>query len=136
MSIREEMLLMMADPEIGQDIVLRWNEFVGTPTTDPVTGSQIGDVSVQTETIRGIVYNEKPQTFQRLFAEVQAGDLIVDIPADTTLTGRDGLEFVISLGGSETVWVQKKLGDRLAFQWDATENGGLTAITLLLQRKT
>ncbi len=113
-NIQKEISACLAN--VGTPVTLRWREWVGTPTIDPVTKSKIGTSTQQTETVNGLFYEVGASNVERRFAEIQKGDAILDLPPSVTVNGRDQLEFVIN--GRE--WVMKEVGGELAETWDAT----------------
>ncbi len=113
-NIQKEISACLAN--VGTPVTLRWREWVGTPTIDPVTKSKIGTTTQQTETVNGLFYEVGASNVERRFAEIQKGDAILDLPPSVTVNGRDQLEFVIN--GRE--WVMKEVGGELAETWDAT----------------
>lgn len=135
MNIQAEIKTFVA--KHGTPVTLRWREWVGTPTIDPVTKSKIGTSTQQTETVNGLFYEVGASNVERRFAEIQKGDAILDLLPSTTISGRDKLEFVIN----GRTWVQKEVSGALAETWDATlpsvsDGQVATFITLLLRRKT
>jgi hypothetical protein len=147
----------------GTVIQLSWTEWPnGEPDEDPTTGAKIETeeyTSVRrTANIRAFVHIHEPVTTSyKAFAEIAAGDAIVDLPfsliritdaGDTSLTvGQivDELTFSQANRAVEdsalgtdvepadlenpsmvfagTTWVQKRIGDQLAKNWDAIYAG-------------
>ncbi len=81
-------------------------------------------------TIRGFVHYVTPATngFQR-FQEIQQGDVILDIDAETDLSGKDDLRFEID----GVQYVQKDHGRELAQAWDVRFGDVAILRTLLLR---
>jgi len=96
--------------ESGNDIVLKWTEWNGPTTEDPTTGSILGTPVPMTETIKGFTHFIKASTVLRQFAELEAGDCLLDVHRDQVLKGRNGLVFVID--GEE--WKQKEVAGKTA----------------------
>ena len=119
--------------ESGTDIVLHWQTLTGG-TVDPVTGATVGGVrTAQTETgVKAFLHFTISQNAQKIFNELEVGDCIVDLPPDTTIEGRDNLQFEIN--GER--WVQKPIGERLGKSWDVVAQGQRTFRTLLLRKAT
>jgi len=99
---------------------------------DPTTGAKLGTATPQTETIYGFFnYVNIAHSNVRHFEEIEDGDAIIDIPADTVIEGRDGLTFTID----SQVWAQKRVGEKLAQHWEVHQGRRLYR-TLLLRKQT
>jgi hypothetical protein len=120
------------------DVTLHWRSLVSPPpdydpelksVSSPVEAIENGGTS-DTETIRALVHYVKPSTtgFQR-FQEVEQGDVILDILADTDFSGKQDLRFEI--GG--VFYVQKPQGRDLARSWDTRHGDEGIFRTLLLR---
>lgn len=113
----------------GTPVTLRWRPVTGP--VDPVTGAAtLGEE--ETETVIALMHTVSPGAHSvRLFAEIETGDLLLDLAPDVNL-GRPGLVFEV--GGRS--YVQKPLGDRLAPALDARVRGQDTFQTVLLRLQT
>jgi hypothetical protein len=116
----------------GAQITLTYNQWSGETATDPVTGEKAGTATRVTETVYGLVHEVGPATtVARMYAEIQVGDAILDLPTDTALDGKEDLVF--TFGGND--WVQKKVGKELAKSWDACWGDQRIHRTILVTRK-
>src|SRR5262245_13818937 len=96
-------------------ITLRWNE-LSPVQTDPTTGDQLGTAVAKTKEVKALVHFVAPTTSGvRMFAEIQAGDAIIDFDPDVDLENKPGLVF--SFAGQD--WVQQKVGKDVEASWDA-----------------
>jgi hypothetical protein len=115
----------------GTPIRLTWVTLTGV-TEDPTTGSRIGTVTPNSETVMGFVhFPQISQRAVRIFEEIEEGDCIIDIPEATTIEGREQLTFTID----NQIWVQKKIGDKLAQTW-SVQQGTRLYRTLLLRKQS
>lgn len=127
---RDRFLRRMA--ALGTDIRMDWVTLTGT-TFDPTTQATTGTPEQHSETIKGYVHF--PDYASRTvvqFAEIEVGDVIVDLPPDVTIEGRDQLTFTIN----GEAWVQKKIGTKLAKSWDVVFENSRFCRTLLLRKAT
>lgn len=118
--------------KLGSDIRMDWVTLTGV-TVDAPTGARIGTATAKTETVKGYVHF--PDISARsvtVFAEIEAGDCIVDLPPDVTIEGREQLTFTIN--GEK--WTQKKIGTQLARAWDTVFENARFCRTLLLRKAT
>jgi hypothetical protein len=116
----------------GTDVIMTWVTLTGV-TTDYALGVQTGVPTVHTETVKGMVHF--PQVAIRnveRFAEIEVGDILVDLPPTVTIEGRDGLEFTID--GAR--WTQKKVGAELAKHFEIVHENSRLCRTLLLSKAT
>ena len=138
-------------------LTVRWEHRHGGEP-DPTTGALTGGLVVSASgTLRGFVHEEPARSVLRQMAEIQAGDLIVDVAPDPvvavaanlTLSGVTNhqvlLEDVRLMGvrfeHNGQLYSQKNLGRELAKAWDTTiEDGEGKKVkldrTLLLRRET
>lgn len=115
----------------GTPIRLDWVT-LSSVQEDPTTGAKLGTATPQTETVSGFFnYVNIAQSNVRQFEEIEDGDAIIDIPANTLIEGRDGLTFTID----GQVWVQKRMGEKLAQHWEVNQ-GQRQYRTLLLRKQT
>ncbi len=118
--------------QLGTPVIVRW-AIIADAVLDPTTGAQLGALTVASQTIRAFVHFVAPITSGiRQFAEVEAGDVIVDFPPGINLDGKKQLTFEI--GG--IVFVQKEAGEKLAAYWDTMFSGDKLCRTLLLRKQT
>lgn len=125
-------------------IEVRWVEVTGG-TVDPGTGGRIGGTrTAKSGTLRALAFQEPPSTVVRNYAEVEAGDLILDTDAAGTVTLPDAttttLDAIAALGpvfvyGGRS-YSQKKVGAGLSAAWDVASNGQKLFRTLLLRPET
>lgn len=126
----------------GTDVVLYWVEIVGG-ALDPTGAIVSGTETLMSGTMKGFVHAEPAKSVVRQFAEIEAGDLIVDLgpSPDVTLlsgTGKVSLDSISSKGprfqvGGE-LYVQKEIGDKLGKSWDVILRGQKLSRTLLLRK--
>jgi hypothetical protein len=128
----------------GTDVPVFWQEFQGG-SVDAVTGAVVDGVEVpMSGTIRAFGKQEPPRSFLRQFAEIQAGDLIVDVPADGVIAvspgGTTTLDAIKNKGvrfqWGDQLYVQAEVGEALAECWNAIVQGQRLGRTLLLRRAT
>ena len=101
--------------------------------TDPTTGDQLGTSEVKTTTVKALVHFVAPITSGvRVFAEIQAGDAIIDFDPDVDLSNKPGLFFTFA--GQD--WVQQKMGKELEESWDAYYGDQRLHRTVAVRRKT
>lgn len=116
----------------GTDVTLTWQTLTSV-TIDEPSGAQIGTPTSFSETVKGFIHFPEIALKQvKMFAEIEMGDIIVDLPPDTTIEGRDHLEFTIN--GEK--WVQKTIGNTLAKAWDTVHENSRLCRTLLLRKTT
>jgi len=129
-AFRERFLARMA--AIGTDVTLNWVTLTNV-TVDGPTGARVGTPAAQTETVKGYIHFPDIASMSvKQFAEVEAGDCVVDLPPTTTIEGRENLTFTIN--GEK--WVQKHIGARLAQAWDTVFENTRFCRTLLLRKAT
>jgi hypothetical protein len=116
--------------EAGTPVTLRWREFQGEVSLDPVTGAKLGASVERTETVKAHLHFVGATSVVRQHAEVEVGDCIADFDAEVGFEGKDGLVFEIN---SER-WVPKKVSELLASTWDAVVEGKRLHRTMLLQK--
>jgi hypothetical protein len=114
-------------------VTLKWIEWTGATTTDPVTGSKLGTKVDKTSTVNAFVHFVQPAaTGVRQFNEIEHGDCIVDFSPDAPLDGKEELRFEIA----GALWVQKTVGRTLATTWDTLVGGQKIFRTVLLRKAT
>lgn len=130
-AFKSRLLSRMA--QLGTEITLNWVTVTGA-TIDETTGAKVGGtVRRQSETVKGYVHFPEIATRTvQMFAEIEAGDIIVDVPPDTIIEGRDRLTF--SINGEQ--WTQKKVGTQLSKAWDTVFLNARFCRTLLLRKAT
>lgn len=115
----------------GTPIRLDW-VILANVQEDPTTGAKLGTATPQTETVTGFFnYVNIAHSNIRHFEEIEDGDAIIDIPANIVIEGREGLAFTID----GQVWVQKRVGEKLAQHWEVNQGQRLYR-TLLLRKQT
>lgn len=123
---------MAREMAAGTAVILRWVTFDGATTADPTTGATFGTETQQSETVKGFVHFLENTGGVRLFQEMEAEDVIVDLPAATVIEGRAKLKFEIE----GRLYVQKPVGEKVAKHWDAVVGGIRLGRTLLLRLET
>jgi hypothetical protein len=130
LQFRDRFLRRMA--AVGTDVTLSWVTLANV-TTDAETGARLGTPTIHTSTVKGYVHFPDIATRQVVqFAEIEAGDCIVELPPDTTIEGLEQLAFTIN----GEVWTQKKIGIQLAKAWDTVFENARFCRTLLLRKAT
>ena len=128
---------------LGNDVVLVWKEWPvladgHQAMPDAVDGTRSGTPEIKTQTVKALLHFVTATTQLRQFAEVQAGDCIMDLSPDILLKGREGLRFII--GASRTCpgeeWSSKPVSEQLAQCWDAMQGNRKIFQTVLLRRGT
>lgn len=112
---------------IGNDVTMVWNVYSGG--NDQVFGAPAQAVS-KTRVIPALLYFVSATTQLRQFAEVQAGDCIMDISPEITLDGLNDLRFVID--GQE--WSSKPISESLARYWAVMQGNRKLWNTIILRR--
>lgn len=95
---------------------------------DPVFGVPAA-VTPESREIMALTHFVTATTQLRQFAEVQAGDCLMDISPEIQLDGLQDLRFVID--GRE--WSSKPISESLAKYWDVMQGGRKLLQTVLLQ---
>lgn len=125
-------------------IEVRWVEVNGG-TVDPGTGGRIGGTrTARSGTLRALALQEPPSTVVRNYAEVEAGDLLLDTDAAGTVTLPDETTTTLdAIAAQGPVFVycgrsysQKKVGAALSAAWDVASNGQKLFRTILLRPET
>lgn len=116
----------------GSRVRLHWQERTGPVTTDPVSGAVSGGTLVpKIRDVRGLLHWPDFNNNQvRQFAEIQAGDLIVDFPADVPLDGKVGLRFEVD----SKFYTAKGVSERLGRSWNVMVGDVKLLRPVLLQR--
>ena len=118
--------------ESGTDVTLTWTEFSGA-TTDPVTGARSGGTATtKTTKVKGFIHEVSATSVVRQFAEIEAGDAIVDLAGDVALDGKEALRFTID--GRQ--FVAKEIPEKLARSWDVIFRGKRLHRSVLLRKAT
>ncbi len=126
----------------GTDVLVAWVEIEGG-ALDPTTGAIVSGVQTPASgVIRALGVEEPARSVVRQFAEIQAGDLILEVDAAGQVLKPDGS--TVALAALDTprflwagVWyVQKEVGEGLAASWNAVVAGQRLYRTLLLRRAT
>ncbi len=113
-------------------LLMRWQVVTGG-SVDPTTGmAEGGATSEESLSLPALVHEVQPATRElRRFAEVETGDLIVDLAPDAPVDGKQALRF--ELGGR--TYRPADTGTGLARHYDAQLAAGATFRTLLLKRQ-
>lgn len=116
--------------KFGTDVTLTWDAWTGG-TLDPVTGAHVGGTkAVQTQVVKGWVYEVPATSGLKTGAGVEVGDVILDLAADVVVDGRESIRFTVD----GLVYEAKDIPERLARSWDVVFSGQRTTRTLLLRR--
>ena len=135
----------------GGVLLVSWNQITGGGV-EPVSGAQIGGVETpMSGTLPAIAVEENARTVLRQFQEIQAGDLIVDLPPNPQIvlflgqaqSGVLPLSGVAPCGprfqwaGNPGVqYVQANVGEKLGAAWNVAVQGVPLSATILLRRAT
>jgi hypothetical protein len=127
---------------------VRWTETTGGQV-DAVTGALIGGEEREVSgTLRGCVHETEAKSVIRQMAEIQVGDLLLDLsPLARVTRYADGLEVSLeSLQdqgvrfehpmGSGRWYMQANVGERLAQAWRVTVGDQELVRTMLLRKAT
>lgn len=119
----------------------------GTP--DPVTGALVGGVQTELSgTLPGFIHEVSAATNLRQFAEIQTGDVIVDMDPDAVIaiapgqliSGTIGLDDIADSGVRFLIdgnyFTQKGIGEELAQAWNAVFADQKLIRTIALRRAT
>lgn len=130
----------------ASDVIVHWIETDGG-TPDDVTRAMVGGVQTPASGVmRAFGYEEPARTVLRQFAEIKAGDLILDVDPDGVVElappqsgtvrlddiARQGVRF--EWGGR--LYSQAQIGEELAEAWDVIVGNQKLFRTLLLRRAT
>lgn len=128
---RDQARAMRAGQLSTGDVLVRWRP--KPAGFDPLLESSYAEPEAeQTATLRGFIHFVQPlKSGIRLFAEIQEGDVIVDLPGDATLP-QDAAEVSFDIAGAR--YVQKDVGAALGEYWDTVIGGRRMTRTLLLTR--
>lgn len=146
--IKARQKLHLSQAGNASDVIVRWVEIIGGMLDAP-TGALVSGVSCALSgTMRAHGLIEPATTVERRHAEIQTGDLILDVDSvpmvqlyagqaasgiqllDTIAQWQPRFEF----GGA--LYVQKEVGDELACTWDAIVKNQKLHRTILLRRAT
>lgn len=132
----------------GSDIIVQWMQTDGG-TPDPVTGAQAGAVQTPVSGVMRALGAEEPaRTVLRQFAEIQAGDLILEtdpsglvtILPNQTQSGTVALDDLAGKGvrfeWGGRLYAQAEIGEELALAWSVIIANQKLYRTLLLRRAT
>jgi hypothetical protein len=116
------------------DVLLRWRERTGVPVDYDrhlACSAETMQIEDKSDTVQAFIhYVDIHTTGYTRFAQVQAGDVILDFPADVVIDGKEDLRFEI--GGE--IYVQKNGGNELAKSWDV-RCGGVPVVRTVLVTK-
>ena len=141
-------LNLQGSSTIASDVIICWEETSGG-TEDPGTGGQIGGTTaLLSGSTRALGYEAEPKNHLRQHAEIQAGDLILELAPDPVVALFDGQ----LLSGTRTldelagkglryVWngryyTSKEVGPDLQAAWDVYAAHRRLYRMLLLKRAT
>ncbi|HVM48387.1 MAG TPA: hypothetical protein VMU04_10185 [Candidatus Acidoferrum sp.] len=132
--------LALALQEAGSDVTVRWIDTAGG-TLDVTTGAVVGGVQTPASgVLRALGVEELARSVVRQYAEIQAGDLLLEIDAAALITKDDGSTVCLDdLDGPSFLWggqwyQQKEVGEGLAAAWNAVVGNQRLYRTLLLRR--
>lgn len=125
-----------------------WTENTGAP--DDVTGALTGGTETPLSgTLGGLVNQASAETKLRQFAEIQAGDMILDLDPAAEVTVFDGQIFVSGTVGLDSlsdkgvrfliddqVFTQAEIGEGLAQAWNVVFADQRLVRTILLRKAT
>lgn len=111
---------------IDEVVIWHWSEPTGEP--DPVHGA-VASVERQLE-VQVFLHEVGATSSVRQFAEIVAGDLIMDYPGEHRLEGRSG--FWVERNGVK--YMPKRVSGRLAEIWDASYKSSPLLKTVVLER--
>lgn len=144
--ILEREALHLADA--GSDVLLRWVEVTGG-WLDAGSGALVSGVSQPMSGImKGHGMIEPARSVERRYAEIQTGDLILDVASDPDVTLCGGLPTsgVVKFADIEAwqprfeyggrFYVQSKVGQELNATWDVVVANRKVGQTLLLRLAT
>lgn len=117
----------------SSEVIIRWTETVNPVDYDPLDeDTHTGTTTEHEETVRALVHAVQIESsaYQR-FTEIHSGDVIIDFPYDTDLSGRDNITFIIA----GNPYTQKNVGKELAEAWDVQAGGLATTKTILATKK-
>lgn len=139
----------LAASGVASDVLVAWTEIVGG-TVDPGTGGVSGGTEYfLSGLLPGFVHEEPPLNVERKFAEVQAGDLILEVAPHPEVRVFDGQLFLSGVVALDQLanrgvrfrhngrfYTSKDVSPDLQTAWDATVKNVPFARTLLLKRMT
>lgn len=132
----------------ASDVIVNWTEVDGG-ALDEVTGALVGGVQTPVSgVIRALGREEPAQTVLRQYAEIQAGDLILEVNPKglvtllpdqpqsgvVSLDDLSGMGVTFEWGGR--LYTQKEIGEELAQAWSVIIENRKLYRTLLLKRAT
>lgn len=89
-------------------VTLRWVTFADGAAVDATTGAVLGERTAHTRTTTGHVHHVRPtESLARQMAEIQAGDVILNLLDDEEVAGLAELTFTFD----GATWVEKKIPD-------------------------
>lgn len=143
--IKHRLVLRLAgtvDIAGGTEVAVTWVETAGG-TLDTVTGAVVGGVQTPASgVIRALGVEEPARSVVRQFAEIQTGDVLLEMDAAGLVAKADGSTVALdNLDEPRFQWggnwyVQKEVGAELAATWNAVVAGQKLYRTLLLRRAT
>lgn len=93
--IRHRIALKIGGTE-GVTVVLRWKDRTGF-TLDTSTGAKVGGTVTDREgVLKCQVLHDLSRTSLRNYQELQEGDIALDLPPDTDLSGKGELKFEVA----------------------------------------
>jgi hypothetical protein len=136
----------------GSRVRLTWQEYTGTPTTEPTTGARTGTTVEQSVVLSAHLHFPDPAGYTvKLFNEVEVGDCLAVFAADaplkqagvntaTTDAVPESARFqLLDADGADVpgeLYVAKPLGEALAQAWDVRQQGHALHRTVLLRKAT
>ena len=126
----------------GTSVLVTWIDTAGG-TLDVASGALVGGVQTPASGVLPALGIEEPaRSVVRQFAEIQAGDLLLEVDAAALVTRPDGSTVALdTLDGprftwGDTVYAQKEAGTGLVTGWNALVANRKLYRTLLLRRAT
>jgi len=132
-------------------VAVHWSEISGG-IADPLTGALRDGVETSVSgTLNALAREAPPQSGERRFVEIEAGDVILDLDPEPQvvlapgqlISGTRTLEELQDKGarfeyprGSRRWFTQQKLGENLASSWDVVIEGQRMLKTILLRKAT
>lgn len=117
----------------GVLVMLEWVTYTGG-TVDPGTNAIVGGVTTPMTggPYSAFMHQMEAKSALRQFVEIEAGDIVIDLPRAAPIDGLQNLRFLVNGNKYE----QKELGGRLSMAWDVVIAGNRTVRTVLLKLAT
>lgn len=141
---RRAQLALHGSGSVASTVEVRWVEVTGG-TLDPGTGGRDGGTrTARSGTLRALSLQVPPVQVLRSYAEVEAGDLLLDTDPEGTVALADGSTTTLDALAPHgpVLWFEgrgyrtKQVGDAVAQAWDVSAGGVRCLRTLLLRPAT